>query len=70
MLIVSGDVEEGFLQYAGRIFRTDDEFPIMIDLVDKFRSCYNNSRNRCKIAEEMGAEVKDFNLFFPQVLNN
>ena len=68
MLIVGADVEEQFIQYLGRIFRTDDDFPIMIDLVDKFKPMYNHSKSRCDIAKNLGGEIKNFKDYFPDVL--
>ena len=68
MLIVGADVEEQFIQYLGRIFRTYDDFPIMIDLVDKFKPMYNHSKSRCDIAKNLGGEIKNFKDYFPDVL--
>jgi superfamily II DNA or RNA helicase len=68
MLIVAADVEEQFIQYLGRVFRRDDEFPIMIDLVDKFRPMYNHSKSRCDTARDLGGNVENFTQFFPDVL--
>jgi superfamily II DNA or RNA helicase len=64
MLITAADVLENFVQYLGRIFRKSDDFPIYIDLVDKFKPMYNHSRERCEIAKNLGGDVKNFDDYF------
>jgi superfamily II DNA or RNA helicase len=64
MMITAADVLENFTQYLGRIFRTSDEFPIYVDLVDKFKPIYNHSLERIKICKALGGEVKKFNQYF------
>ena len=65
MLISGADVEEGFQQYIGRIFRRDDVSPIYIDLIDNMSTIKKHSITRLKICKEIGGEVKDFNKVFP-----
>lgn len=64
MMITAADVLESFTQYLGRIFRTHDEFPIYIDLVDKFKPIQSHSYERIKICKELGGEVKKFSSYF------
>jgi len=64
MMITAADVLENFTQYLGRIFRTNDEFPIYIDLIDNFKPIYNHSLERIKICKELGGEVKHFKKYF------
>ena len=65
MLISGADVEEGFTQYIGRIFRRDDVSPIYIDLVDNMSTIKKHSASRLKICKELGGEVKSFEKIFP-----
>jgi superfamily II DNA or RNA helicase len=64
MLIGGADVEEGFMQYIGRIFRRDDVCPMYIDLVDNMSTIKKHATTRLKICKEIGAEVKDFHKCF------
>ncbi len=65
MLISGADVEEGFQQYIGRIFRRDDVSPIYIDLIDNMSTIKKHSVTRLKICKELGGIVKDFEKIFP-----
>lgn len=62
-LIVASDVEAYFLQYLGRVFRSDVE-PIVIDFVDKFKPMENHWHTRQKKYEEVGGIVKNFHKSF------
>jgi superfamily II DNA or RNA helicase len=64
MLISGADVEEGFTQYIGRIFRRDDVCPIYIDLIDNMSTIKKHSATRLKICKELGGEVKSFEKVF------
>lgn len=64
MLIVAGDVEESWLQYLGRIFRREYNFPIVVDLVDKFRPFKNHSDSRIELCKECGGMIKNFEKYF------
>jgi superfamily II DNA or RNA helicase len=47
-LLLAGDVEEYFIQYLGRVFRTKEVKPIIFDLVDKngiLKKHYNTRRS-------------------------
>lgn len=60
MLILASDVEENFIQYLGRVFRREDHYPIIIDMVDSFRPLQNHSESRKKIYQEAGGNVCNF----------
>jgi superfamily II DNA or RNA helicase len=64
MFISGADVEEGFMQYIGRIFRRDDVSPIYIDLIDEMSTIKKHSTERLKICKEIGGDVKDFHKSF------
>ena len=60
LLIVASDMKENFIQYLGRIFRKEDTFPMVIDIVHgKFRPFYNHFLERKNIYTKSGAEVKN-----------
>jgi superfamily II DNA or RNA helicase len=60
MLILASDVEENFIQYLGRVFRREDHYPIILDLVDSFRPLQNHSESRKKIYQEAGGNICKF----------
>ena len=66
MLIVAGDVEESWIQYLGRVFRKEYHFPIIVDLIDKFRPLQKHSNTRTEIYKNSGGYVKNLNKNFPQ----
>ena len=61
-LIIASDVEEYFIQYLGRVFRTDTGVPYIFDLVDNFKILLNHYYTRRKIYVEHGGIVQDFKL--------
>lgn len=58
MLILGSDTEEYFLQYLGRVFRRQDCYPIIIDIVDEHPILWKHYRTRAKIYRECGGEIK------------
>ena len=64
MLIVAADVKDGFQQYLGRIFRKQDTFPIVVDLVDNHSSCKSHFTERQKIYTDQGGVVHSFDKVF------
>jgi len=66
MLIVAGDMQELFIQYLGRVFRRDDNFPIIIDLVDKFFPLKKHFEGRADVYKQSEGEVKNLTNYFPQ----
>lgn len=69
LLIVASDMKENFIQYLGRIFREEDTFPMVIDIVHgKFRPFYNHFIERKNIYINSGAEVKNIFDHFPELV--
>lgn len=65
-LIVASDVEEGIEQYVGRVFRREDVVPIVFDFLDKMHTLFKHFMTRRKLYTDIGGEVKDFYLYFPE----
>lgn len=61
-LLLAADVEEYFIQYLGRVFRTKEVEPVIIDLVDKYSLLEKHFATRRNIYQEHGGTVKNFNL--------
>jgi hypothetical protein len=62
-------MEENFIQYLGRVFRNEDSFPIIIDIVHpKFRPLYNHFITRKDIYTKSGGEIKNLFTSFPELL--
>jgi superfamily II DNA or RNA helicase len=59
-LLLAADVEEYFIQYLGRIFRTRDGVPMILDLVDKYSLLEKHFRTRRKVYQDHGGTVKTF----------
>ena len=59
-LILASDVEEYFIQYLGRVFRTEDVIPIIFDLIDDFNTLKRHYYTRRKIYIEHGGIIKKF----------
>jgi superfamily II DNA or RNA helicase len=69
LLIIASDMEENFIQYLGRVFRNEDSFPIIIDIVHpKFRPLYNHFITRKDIYTKSGGEIKNLFTSFPELL--
>ena len=67
-LIIGGDIMSYFLQYLGRVFRSDVE-PIVIDFVDKFKPMENHWYTRQNTYKEVGGVIKDFHKSFPNFID-
>jgi superfamily II DNA or RNA helicase len=61
-LLLAGDVEEYFIQYLGRVFRTKEVEPIIFDIVDKNGILERHFSTRRKIYHEHGGLVKKYDL--------
>lgn len=61
-LIVASDLLEYFQQYVGRIFRTDDTFPLVIDFEDNFGPFKKHLKIRNEVCESLGGIVYKYNL--------
>jgi hypothetical protein len=62
-LIMASDVEAYFLQYLGRVFRSDKS-PIVIDFVDKFGPMVNHWKTRSKHYVATGGIIQDYHKIF------
>jgi len=70
MLIIASDMEENFIQYLGRVFRQQDNYPIIIDIVHgKFFPLYKHFQTRKTIYENSGGEIKNIFTYFPEFWN-
>jgi len=61
-LLLAGDVEEYFIQYLGRVMRTQEVKPIIFDLVDKNQILKKHFSTRRAIYLESGGDVRNFDL--------
>ncbi len=64
-LLLASDVEQYFIQYLGRVFRTEDVEPIIFDLVDDYGLLQKHFRTRSSVYVEHGGVVKDFRRDYP-----
>lgn len=65
-LILASDVEGYFVQYLGRVFRCEDNEPIIFDLVDNYSLLLKHFKTRNSVYIEHGGIVKDFAKEFPE----
>jgi superfamily II DNA or RNA helicase len=61
-LLLATDLEEYFVQYLGRIFRTKDNTPIVFDLVDENSILNKHFNTRRKVYQDHGGVIQNFNL--------
>jgi superfamily II DNA or RNA helicase len=61
-LLLACDLEQYFVQYLGRVFRTKDVKPIIFDLVDDYSLLSKHFTTRRKIYIELGGEVRNFDM--------
>ena len=61
-LMLACDVEEYFIQYMGRIFRTKEGLPIIFDLVDNNSILNKHWNTRRKVYQDHGGTVINFDL--------
>lgn len=66
MLILATDAEEYFLQYLGRVFRTPDVNPIVIDIVDKHAVLRKHFQSRKRVYEDAGGTIE---LYDPRIVD-
>jgi len=64
-LLLASDVEAYFIQYLGRVFRTEDGEPLIFDLVDDYSLLQKHFRTRSSVYIEHGGIVKDFRRDYP-----
>ena len=61
-LLLAADVEEYFIQYLGRVFRTQDGIPLIIDLIDKNNILNKHWLTRKGVYKEHGGTINNFDL--------
>jgi len=66
MLIMATDAEEYFMQYLGRVFRTPDVVPIVVDIVDRHPVLKRHFASRKKIYIDAGGKIEKFD---PKILD-
>lgn len=59
-LILASDIEQYFIQYLGRVFRTQKVEPIIFDIVDKFPLLVKHYKTREEIYKKHGGCIKIF----------
>ena len=64
-LIIAADVEQYFIQYLGRVFRTEEGEPVIFDIVDDFPTLKRHFTTRSKVYRDHGGTVKKFTREFP-----
>lgn len=57
-LVLAADLENYFVQYLGRVFRTENSDPIIFDFVDDNRSCESHFKTRESVYKEHGGTIK------------
>ena len=61
-LLLAADIEEYFIQYLGRVFRTKDVEPMIIDLVDDYSILNKHWNTRRGVYQEHGGIVHTFDI--------
>ena len=61
-LILAADVQEYFIQYLGRIFRTKDSEPLIFDLVDNNGILRKHYSTREKVYREHGGIIRPYTI--------
>lgn len=61
-LLLATDVEEYFIQYLGRVFRTKEGTPLIVDLVDDYSILTKHWNTRRKVYQDHGGTVHTFDL--------
>jgi len=57
-LLLASDAESYFIQYLGRVFRTPDVEPIVIDLIDNHSVLKKHFRTRKKVYTDAGGTIR------------
>jgi len=65
-LILASDIEQYFVQFLGRIFRTERVEPMILDIVDKNPILEKHARTRRAVYMEHGGTIKSFSKKFPE----
>ena len=67
-LLLASDTSSYFIQNLGRVFRRVDTTPIVFDIVDDNFILLKHYRERKKVYDSVGGQVKSFNKYFPELL--
>jgi len=59
-LMIAADVEQYFIQYLGRVFRTEYGSPLIFDFVDDFRTLKKHFSSRSAVYRKHGGTIKNF----------
>lgn len=65
MLIMATDAEEYFIQYLGRVMRTQEGEPMIVDMLDNNGILKKHYLTRRHVYLDHGGIIKDFNKEFP-----
>jgi superfamily II DNA or RNA helicase len=57
-LVIASDMEEYFIQYLGRVMRTEEVEPIIFDFVDEHPILQRHFQTRKKVYQESGGIIK------------
>lgn len=64
-LILASDIEQYFVQFLGRIFRTQRSNPMIIDIIDNHPILKKHAQTRRSVYIEHGGIIRDFERTFP-----
>lgn len=59
-LVLASDLEQYFIQYLGRVFRTEEVEPIVFDLVDNNSILKKHYGTRKRVYEESGGHIEKY----------
>jgi superfamily II DNA or RNA helicase len=65
-LILASDIQAYFIQYLGRVLRTQTVIPLIFDIVDKNSILEKHWRTRYRIYKKHGGIVKNMKREFPE----
>lgn len=66
-LLLASDMKQYYIQALGRVFRTPEVEPIVIDIVDNNHVLKKHAKTRQNVYIEHGGTVKDFHKEFPKI---
>ena len=66
-LMIAADVEQYFIQYLGRVFRTEHGSPLIFDLVDDFSTLKKHFYSRSSVYRKHGGTIKNFYKEFGEI---
>ena len=66
-LMIAADVEQYFIQYLGRVFRTEHGSPLIFDFVDDFPTLKRHFSSRSSTYRKHGGTIKNFFKVFGKI---